>query len=213
MLTLVHLRMSRQVQPEEHVRAKPQSSPSTSIVSWFLCARRIERRFAAGPKFYWGLPDAAKVPDHPPMDEPDNRFWETIPLTAMTPEQWDALCDGCAKCCLEKLEDEDTGRIHYTNVACKLLDLGTCRCGDYANRSRIVTNCITLTPAMLEKPRWLPATCAYRLIAGNRPLPDWHPLLSGDPVSVEEAGQSIYGRAISEENAGPLILHLVDWVE
>jgi len=147
------------------------------------------------------------------MDEPDNKFWETIPLTAMTPEQWDALCDGCAKCCLEKLEDEDTGRIHYTNVACKLLDLETCRCGNYANRSRIVTNCITLTPAMLQKPRWLPATCAYRLIAENRPLPDWHPLLSGDAVSVEEAGQSIYGRAISEENAGPLILHLVDWVE
>jgi hypothetical protein len=143
----------------------------------------------------------------------DDRFWETTPLAAMTQEQWEALCDGCAKCCLEKLEDEDTRRIHYTNVACKLLDRDTCRCGDYGSRARIVSNCVTLTPAVLEDRYWLPTTCAYRLIAENRPLPDWHPLITGDPRSVEEAGQSIYGRVIGEEDAGPLVLHLVDWVE
>lgn len=167
----------------------------------------------SGAKPLKGLPDPEAVPDHPAMDMPNDRFWETVPLSAMTPEQWEALCDGCGKCCLEKLEDEDTGRIHYTNVACKLLDRDSCRCGDYPNRARIVSNCITLTMAVLEKPRWLPSTCAYRLLAEKRPLPGWHPLLTGDPGSVEEAGQSVYGRVISEENAGPLILHLIDWVD
>ncbi len=131
----------------------------------------------------------------------------------MTPAQWESLCDGCGKCCLEKLEDEDTGRIHYTNVACKLLDRDSCRCSDYANRAKVVSTCITLSPAVLEKPEWLPSTCAYRLVAEKRPLPDWHPLITGDPASTQEAGQSVYGRVISEESAGPLILHLVDWVD
>jgi len=147
------------------------------------------------------------------MGMPDDRYWETVPLSAMTPEQWEALCDGCGKCCLEKLEDEDTGRIYYTNVACKLLDRDSCRCADYTNRAAIVSDCITLTMAALENPRWLPSTCAYRLLAQKRPLPSWHPLITGDRGSVQEAGQSIYSRAISAENAGPLILHLVDWVD
>lgn len=142
-----------------------------------------------------------------------DKFWETTPLTAMTRSQWEALCDGCGKCCLEKLEDEDTGRIHYTNVACKLLDLDTCRCGDYPNRARVVPSCITLTPAVLEKPKWLPTTCAYRRLAEKRPLPGWHPLLTGDLRTVEEAGESVYGRVIGEDAAGPLLHHLVDWVE
>ena len=142
-----------------------------------------------------------------------DRFWETTPLDAMTPEQWESLCDGCAKCCLEKLEDEDTRRIAYTNVACKLLDRESCRCIDYAQRSRVVSDCVTLTPALLKDPYWLPATCAYRLVAESRPLPDWHPLNSGDPASVGEAGQSVYGRVIGEDEAGPLVLHLVDWVD
>lgn len=131
----------------------------------------------------------------------------------MTPEQWESLCDGCAKCCLEKLEDEDTRRILYTNVACKLLDPDTCRCRHYEQRSRIVSDCITLTPAALEDPYWLPATCAYRLVAEGKPLPQWHPLLSGSPDSVIDAGQSVGGRTISEENAGPLLHHLIDWIE
>ncbi len=147
------------------------------------------------------------------MGSKSDNFWETTTLAAMTPEQWESLCDGCAKCCLEKLEDEDTGRIYYTNVACKLLDLNTCRCGDYAHRAAIVPSCITLTPALLEQPRWLPATCAYRLLAEQRLLPAWHPLITGCPETVSEAGASVHGRVISEEDAGPLVQHLVDWVE
>jgi len=147
------------------------------------------------------------------MSAKADRFWETTSLAEMTPDQWESLCDGCAKCCLEKLEDEDTRHIHYTNVACRLLDLDTCRCTDYGNRSKVVPSCITLNLAVLEKPGWLPSTCAYRRIAERRPLPDWHPLITGDPGSVSEAGESIYGRAISEEDAGPLLHHLVDWFQ
>ena len=145
------------------------------------------------------------------MEKPNDRFWETVPLSAMSPGQWEALCDGCAKCCLEKLEDEDTGGIHYTNVACRLLNLDSCRCRHYGNRSRIVPSCVTLTPAVLEKPDWLPSTCAYRRVAEERSLPDWHPLITGDPGTVETAGESVHGRVISEDDAGPLGHHLVDW--
>ncbi len=131
----------------------------------------------------------------------------------MDPEQWEALCDGCGKCCLEKLEDEATGRIHFTNVACRLLDHDTCRCRHYAHRARIVPDCVSLTPAVLEKPDWLPSTCAYRRLAENRPLPDWHPLITGDPRSVAAARQSVQGRVIGEQEAGPLTCHLIDWIE
>jgi uncharacterized cysteine cluster protein YcgN (CxxCxxCC family) len=147
------------------------------------------------------------------MPKPHERFWETTPLAAMSPEQWESLCDGCAKCCLEKLEDEDTKHIVYTNVACKLLDEDSCRCSDYKRRSHLVPNCVTLTPAVLREPYWLPATCAYRLVAEGRPLPDWHPLVTGDPSSVDAAGQMIRGRVISENDAGPLVHHLIDWIE
>ena len=132
----------------------------------------------------------------------------------MSPEQWEALCDGCAKCCLEKLEDEDTGRIYYTNVVCRLLDQNTCRCGDYANRSKIVTNCITLTPAVLEKPNWLPSTCGYRLVDEGRDLYWWHPLVSGDPETVHAAGISVRGRVgLFEHRMGEEDLEdrIVDW--
>ena len=147
------------------------------------------------------------------MSDADGRFWETTPLDAMNREQWESLCDGCAKCCLEKLEDEETRRIVYTNVACKLLDQDSCSCTDYAARSRVVPNCVTLTPAVLEDPYWLPSTCAYRLLAEHRPLPDWHPLVSGEADSAKRAGHSVCGRVISEEDAGPLVHHLIDWVD
>ena len=140
-------------------------------------------------------------------------FWERIPLSAMDSEQWESLCDGCGKCCLEKLEDEETGRIHYTNVACRLLDAQSCRCKDYARRSELVHNCVRLSPATLQDPYWLPSTCAYRLVRERRPLPAWHPLVSGDPESVRRAGQSVAGRVVPEGEAGPLIHHLVDWVD
>lgn len=147
------------------------------------------------------------------MSKSADRFWETTPLAVMTPDQWESLCDGCAKCCLEKLEDEETRQIVYTNVACRLLDRGTCRCRDYGQRSRVVPTCVTLTPAVLEDPYWLPLTCAYRTVAEGRPLPSWHPLVSGDPDSPRRVGQTVRNRVISEEDAGPLIHHIIDWIE
>jgi uncharacterized cysteine cluster protein YcgN (CxxCxxCC family) len=139
-------------------------------------------------------------------------FWETTSLTHMNRTQWELLCDGCAKCCMQKLEDVETRELFYTNVVCQLLDLDTCRCRDYPNRSRRVPSCITLTLKDLEDPYWLPTTCAYRLLAEGRPLPPWHPLVSGDPDSVEAAGHSVRGRVIPETEADDLALHLIDWV-
>lgn len=140
------------------------------------------------------------------------RYWETTPLAKMDRTQWEGLCDGCAKCCLEKFEDEDTGRIVYTNVACRLLDLQSCRCSDYLDRARQVPDCIALAPGVLEDPRWLPETCAYRLVAEGKPLPDWHPLVSGDPETVRARGHSVYGRVIPESAADDPIFHLIDWI-
>lgn len=139
-------------------------------------------------------------------------FWETTSLHDMTPEQWESLCDGCAKCCLEKFEEEETGRIVYSQVACTLLDLGTCRCRDYANRARQVSDCVTLTPAELARPQWLPETCAYRRLAEGKPLPPWHPLITGDAGSVEEAGHSVRGRVIAPEPDTDPLMHLIDWI-
>ncbi len=141
-----------------------------------------------------------------------DRFWENVPLTEMTAEQWESLCDGCAKCCLHKFEEEDTRRVHYTNVACRLLDLKTCHCRDYQNRTKKVSDCVALTPEHIRDPYWLPATCAYRLLEERSPLPSWHPLISGTPQSVVRSGNSICGRVISEKKAGDPLHHLVDWV-
>ncbi|GAB0148382.1 MULTISPECIES: YcgN family cysteine cluster protein [Marichromatium] len=146
------------------------------------------------------------------MNQTAAPFWETTPLELMDTGQWDALCDGCGKCCLEKFEDEDTGRIVYSRIACALLDLDTCRCRDYPNRARRMPDCITLTPEHLADPRWLPETCAYRLLAEGRPLPRWHPLVSGDPESVAEAGESVRGRVLSPETGENPLMHLIDWV-
>ncbi len=139
-------------------------------------------------------------------------FWETTSLRDMTPAQWESLCDGCAKCCLEKFEEEETGRIVYSQVACTLLDLGTCRCRDYANRARQVSDCVTLTPAELAQPQWLPETCAYRRLAEGRPLPAWHPLISGDSDSVAEAGHSVGGRVIAPGPDTDPLMNLIDWI-
>ncbi|MCG6898251.1 MAG: YcgN family cysteine cluster protein [Thiocapsa sp.] len=141
-----------------------------------------------------------------------DRFWESTPLSRMTRGQWESLCDGCGKCCLEKFEDEDSGDIIYSRVACALLDLETCQCRDYANRARRMPECVTLDPAELERAKWLPETCAYRLLAENRPLPAWHPLISGDPDSVARAGQTLRGRAISPGPDTDPLQHLIDWV-
>lgn len=137
------------------------------------------------------------------------KFWEA-PIESLDRAQWEALCDGCGKCCLNKVEDEDTGRIYPTNVACKLLDLASCRCADYRNRKAIVPECLRLTPRDIENFVWLPSTCAYVLRAAGEPLPEWHYLVSGSRETIHDAGMSVKGRAISELHAGPLENHIVE---
>jgi uncharacterized cysteine cluster protein YcgN (CxxCxxCC family) len=130
----------------------------------------------------------------------------------MSPAQWESLCDGCAKCCVTKFEDEETGAIHYTDVACFLLDHDSCRCGDYPNRSARVPDCVTLTVATLERPHWLPETCAYRRVAEGRPLPQWHPLVCGDPDLVHRGGHSVRGRVHCETQTDDPLMHLIEWI-
>jgi hypothetical protein len=141
------------------------------------------------------------------LSKPD-RFWER-PLATLNRTEWEALCDGCGKCCLHKLEDDDTGEFYETNVACKLLDLQTARCKDYKNRRSFVPDCVRLSPQLVADLPWLPDTCAYRLRGAGQPLPEWHYLVCGDPQAVHQAGASIVGKAISEEFAGPLEQHVV----
>jgi len=142
----------------------------------------------------------SKAPARDGAGEPP--FWRRKTLNQMTREEWESLCDGCGRCCLVKLEDEDSGRIHFTDLACKLFDAGTCRCSDYENRTTRVSDCVKLTPQNIGDLNWLPPTCAYRLVAAGRPLPWWHPLVSGDPQTVIEAGISVKGKVISEEGFG-----------
>ena len=137
-------------------------------------------------------------------------WWETTPLADMTDAQWESLCDGCAKCCLLKLEDEDTGEIAYTRLHCKLLDAETCRCSNYENRKQFVPDCVKLTPDKLSELRWMPQSCAYRLLHEGKPLYDWHPLISGELSSVHREGKSIMGMTVSEETV--LDEDHLDWI-
>ena len=137
------------------------------------------------------------------------RFWER-PLGDLDREEWEALCDGCGKCCLHKVEDALSGEIHPTNVACKLLDRNACRCSNYRMRRAFVPDCVRLSAGNVARIAWLPSTCAYRLRAEGKPLEDWHPLISGDPESVHRAGVSVRGWTVSEDEAGDLEHHLVD---
>ena len=127
-----------------------------------------------------------------------DEFWKHKRLSDMSQSEWESLCDGCALCCMNKLEDEDTGEVFYTDLACKLLDLDTCRCTDYANRAKLVADCLVLTHDAEDAFEWLPASCAYRRLAKGQDLPEWHPLITGDPNSVHEAGISMLGKAVSE---------------
>ena len=136
------------------------------------------------------------------------QFWE-LPIERLTRPEWEALCDGCGQCCLHKCEDEDTGAIYPTNVACRLLDIPAGRCSDYRHRKARVPDCVQLTPGLAASLPWLPPTCAYRLRADGEALPVWHYLITGDRESVHAAGASVRGRAISEDIAGPLEQHII----
>ncbi len=129
-------------------------------------------------------------------------FWREKTLRQMDRAEWESLCDGCGKCCVHKLEDEDTGELMATNVACRLLDRRTGRCKDYRNRRAYVPECVRLTPEKVLDLDWLPSTCAYLLLAQGQDLPDWHPLITGDPESVHAAGQSVRGWTVSEDEVG-----------
>ena len=137
-------------------------------------------------------------------------FWQTKSLSEMTPEEWESLCDGCAKCCLLKLEDEDSGEIAYTRLHCRLLDENLCRCADYENRKSIVPDCVILTPKSVSELRWMPKSCAYRRLADGRGLPDWHHLISGDRDLVHTGGHSIMGQTVSEDTV--LEEDQIDWI-
>jgi uncharacterized cysteine cluster protein YcgN (CxxCxxCC family) len=131
-----------------------------------------------------------------------DEFWKRKSLAEMTNSEWESLCDGCALCCLQKLEDEETGDVYFTDVACRLLDTNTCCCTDYAARAKKVADCLVLSVDEPEAFHWLPGSCAYRRLAEGKELPEWHPLLTGDPDSVHEAGISAMGKAVSETETG-----------
>lgn len=133
------------------------------------------------------------------MVEEAKPFWEVKGLTEMSPEEWDRLCDGCGRCCLIKLEDEDTAEVYTTRLACSLLDVKSCRCRDYSNRHKVMHDCLTISPESLKSLDWLPSSCAYVRMADGRGLAWWHPLVSGDPDTVHQAGISVRSFARSEK--------------
>lgn len=128
-----------------------------------------------------------------------DRFWEKVPLKNLAPKEWEALCDGCGKCCLNKLEDPDTNEVAFTRVACRLLDGESCHCGQYDIRLQFVPECVQLSPQNISKiAYWMPETCAYRLIYDGKALYDWHPLISGSNETVHAAGESVRGWTVPE---------------
>ncbi|PCJ90365.1 MAG: hypothetical protein COA46_11125 [Porticoccaceae bacterium] len=135
-------------------------------------------------------------------------------MNELSPVEWESICDGCAKCCLHKLEDEDTGDIFYTDVACQLLDENSCQCRDYENRFTQVPDCFKLTPENLGQQTWLPSTCAYRLLFERKPLPDWHPLLSGNSQSIHSSGISVRGKTVAEQTVQPddMEERIISWI-
>jgi uncharacterized protein len=141
------------------------------------------------------MADARKPDDAP--------FWRCKTLSQMTPREWESLCDGCGRCCLNKLMDEDTGETVFTDVGCRLLDTQRCRCTDYAHRQRKVSDCVRLTARNVKRLSWLPPTCGYRLVAEGKDLAWWHPLVSGSKETVHEAGISVRGRVSASEKEVP----------
>ena len=142
-------------------------------------------------------------------------FWEEKSLAEMTLDEWESLCDGCARCCLHKLEDEDTGEVFYTDVVCRYLEQSSCRCQEYQQRNTLVPNCVWLKPEDVEAFHWLPDTCAYRLVAEGQPLAPWHPLISGSRSSVLDAGIAVTHRCISENRVAEEDFEdrIIHWVQ
>ena len=141
------------------------------------------------------------------------QFWKTTPLEQLNKDQWESLCDGCGKCCVLKLEDVDTGDIHYTDVGCKLLDCQTAKCTNYADRKKYVPDCVLLTPTNLSLLSWMPESCAYKLIHEKKDLPFWHPLMTGNPDSTLIAGKSVATHVVPEHTVDEDALpdHIKDW--
>lgn len=140
------------------------------------------------------------------------RFWETKTLAQMSTEEWESLCDHCGKCCLHKLEDEDTGDLAFTSVCCDLIDLDSCRCTRYQERTTLVPECLDLKQHDFAEYNWLPNTCAYRLLTDGQPLPDWHPLITGNPDSVKQANISISSYATKESLVEDLEDYIIEWL-
>lgn len=142
-----------------------------------------------------------------------DKFWEKFPLEELTTKEWEALCDGCGRCCLIKLQDEDDDELYYTSVSCQYLCQDSIRCTEYPRRNILVPGCVPVTPEIARQP-WLPNTCAYRLLAEDKALPNWHPLITGDSASVERAGISAKGRIASELDIPEEEQeeHIVQWV-
>jgi uncharacterized cysteine cluster protein YcgN (CxxCxxCC family) len=142
-------------------------------------------------------------------------FWETKTLSEFTEDEWESLCDGCGKCCLHKLEDEDTDELYFTDVACRLLDIEKCRCKEYGQRKELVSDCLMIRQMDRENFSWLPSTCAYRLLEEGKPLFDWHPLVCGNHQEVINAGVSVAGRVLSEKSVHPddLESRIIHWVD
>jgi uncharacterized cysteine cluster protein YcgN (CxxCxxCC family) len=145
----------------------------------------------------------------------ESQFWKKKSLEEMSSEEWEALCDGCGRCCLHKLENEDTGEVFYTRVVCRLLDVQQCRCSRYAQRRELEPDCVVVTPQLAAKLDWIPKTCAYRLLAEGKDLESWHPLVSGDPGSVHRAGISVRDYAISEGEVEEDEMEdmIIEWLE
>jgi len=149
------------------------------------------------------------------MKAQSNPFWETKTLEQMTTEEWESLCDGCGRCCLNKLEDIDTGELHFTNVACRLLDDNSCRCDNYPQRKTLVPECLVLDASLVKKSTALPASCAYKRLAEGKSLPAWHPLISGDSNTIHLADISVRGKTVSERyiHIEQFEEHIVDWFD
>ncbi|MCP4270670.1 MAG: YcgN family cysteine cluster protein [Gammaproteobacteria bacterium] len=143
----------------------------------------------------------------------EKNYWQQKPLTQMNDKEWESLCDGCAKCCIFKFEEDETGHILQTDVVCKLLDLTNCHCTQYKQRKQLVPDCISITPENILHLKWMPETCSYRLLALGKNLPKWHPLITGDQKSAQHAGKTVQGDVVSETEVDDLESRIIGWFD